>query len=50
MENFLIFSGALAMIVGLLAIIEGSLLYFGIIRPKEGSPQSPRWTTRNLPG
>jgi hypothetical protein len=42
MENFLIVSGALAMIGGFLAIIEGNLLYFGLIRSKKGVPQSPR--------
>ena len=42
MENFLIVSGVFAVIGGFLAVIEGNRLYFGIIRPKKGLPQSPR--------
>ena len=49
MENFLIVSGVFATIAGFLAIIEGNLLYFGIIRSKKGLPQSPRWTVRKVP-
>ena len=37
MENFLIFSGILAMLVGLLAVIEGNLHCFGLTRRKKGS-------------
>jgi hypothetical protein len=46
MGNFLIFSGALAMTVGLLAIIEGNLHCFGIVHRKKGIPWSPRLTPR----
>jgi hypothetical protein len=37
MENFLIFSGALAMIAGLLAVIEGHLNCFASMRRKKGA-------------
>jgi hypothetical protein len=36
MENFLIFSGALATLVGLLAVIEGNVHCFGLTRRKKG--------------
>jgi hypothetical protein len=47
MENFLIFSGTLAMLVGLLAVIEGNLHYFGLTRRKQGS-SSPRRMLRSV--
>jgi hypothetical protein len=34
MQSFLMFSGALAMILGLVAVIEGNLRCFGLIRRK----------------
>jgi hypothetical protein len=37
-ESFLFFVGALAMIVGLLAMIEGHLHCFGILQRKKGRP------------
>ena len=37
MENFLIFSGTLAMLVGLLAVVEGNMHRFGLTRRKKGS-------------
>jgi hypothetical protein len=42
MESFLIFSGILAMLVGLLAVIEGNLHCFGLMRRKRGSSFSHR--------
>jgi hypothetical protein len=54
MEHVLIFSGALAMIIGLLAVIEGHLGCLAHLRRKKGAPWSPRqglWsavTLRNL--
>ena len=48
MENFLIFSGTLAMLVGLLAVIEGNLHCFGLTRRKKGSA-SPRGVLRRVP-
>jgi hypothetical protein len=41
-EGFLIFSGALAMIVGLVAMIEGNLRCFGSMRRKKNQPWSSR--------
>lgn len=38
MESFLILVGALTMIVGLLAMIEGHLQCLGILRHKKGQP------------
>jgi hypothetical protein len=38
MEGFLILAGALTMIVGLLAMIEGNLHCLGILRRKKGQP------------
>jgi hypothetical protein len=48
MENFLIFSGALAMLVGLLAVIEGNLHCFGLTRRRRSS-SSPRGVLRSVP-
>ena len=46
MENVLIFSGALAMIVGFLAVIEGHLGCFGHLRRKKGlSSRRVQWGT-----
>jgi hypothetical protein len=42
MESFLMFSGVLAMLVGLVAVITGNLQYFGIMRHKKNQPCSPR--------
>jgi hypothetical protein len=42
MESFLIFSAALAMLVGLGAVIEGNLQCFGIMRRKKNQPWAPR--------
>jgi hypothetical protein len=47
MENFLIFSGTLAMLVGLLAVIEGNLHCFGLTRRRR-SPSSPRGVLRSI--
>lgn len=44
MEHFLIFSGALAMIVGLLAVIEGHLGCLGHMRRKKDLPKALRRT------
>jgi hypothetical protein len=49
MENFLIFSGTLAMLVGVLAIIEGNLHCFGLTRRQKSSPSSPRGVLRSVP-
>jgi hypothetical protein len=48
MENFLIFSGTLAMLVGFLAVIEGNLHCFGLRRRKKGY-SSPRGVLRSVP-
>ena len=48
MENFLIFSGTLAMLVGLLAVIEGNLHCFGVARRRRSS-SSPRGLPRSMP-
>jgi hypothetical protein len=37
-KGFLIFSGALALLVGLVAMIEGNLRCFGFLRRKKGRP------------
>jgi hypothetical protein len=37
-QGFLIFSGALAMLVGLVAMIEGQLHCLGFLRHKKGRP------------
>jgi hypothetical protein len=37
-EGFLIFLGALAMIIGLVAMVEGHLHCFDILRRKKGRP------------
>jgi hypothetical protein len=42
MESFLIFSGILAMLVGLVAVIEGNLQCLGIMRRNKNLPWSPR--------
>jgi hypothetical protein len=42
MAGFLIFSGTVALIIGLAAVIAGNLQRFGIIRPKKNAPWSPR--------
>jgi hypothetical protein len=42
MAGFLIFTGTLALIVGLAAVIAGNLQRFGIIRPKKNAPPSQR--------
>ncbi|HSF34020.1 MAG TPA: hypothetical protein VLK82_26630 [Candidatus Tectomicrobia bacterium] len=42
MAGFLICLGALAMIVGLAAVIAGNLQYFGIMRRKKDEPCAPR--------
>jgi hypothetical protein len=47
MENFLIFSGALAMLVGLLAVNEGNLHCFGLTRRKKAS-SSPRGVLQSV--
>jgi hypothetical protein len=49
MENFLIFSGTLAMLVGLLAVIEGNLHCFGLTQRKKGSSSSPCGVLRSVP-
>jgi hypothetical protein len=49
MENFLVFSGALALIVGLLAVIEGNLHCFGIMPRQKSSPWSLRHASRSMP-
>jgi hypothetical protein len=49
MENFLIFSGILAMLVGLLAVIEGNLHCFGLTRRKKGSSWSPHGILQSPP-
>jgi hypothetical protein len=38
MQSFLIFSGVLATLVGLAAVIEGNLQCFGIIRRVKNQP------------
>jgi hypothetical protein len=38
MQSFLIFSGVLATLVGLVAVIEGNLQCFGIIRRVKNQP------------
>lgn len=51
MEHFLIFSGALAMIVGLLAVIEGHLGCLAYMRRKKelpGATRRTRWGTSAL--
>jgi len=42
MEGLLIFSGTLAIIVGLVAVIEGNLGCLGIMRRKKDQLWSPR--------
>jgi hypothetical protein len=37
-KGFLIFSGALAMLVGLAAMLVGNLHFLGFLRPKKGRP------------
>jgi len=38
MKGFLFFSGALAMLIGLVAMIEGNLHCLGLLRRKKGRP------------
>jgi hypothetical protein len=42
MASFLMFSGALAIIVGLVAVIEGNLHCFALMRRKKSLSCSPR--------
>ncbi|MGH8068876.1 MAG: hypothetical protein ACRERE_27315 [Candidatus Entotheonellia bacterium] len=42
MEGFLIFSGTVAIIVGLAAVVEGNLGCLGIMRHKKDQLWSPR--------
>jgi hypothetical protein len=42
MEGFLIFSGTVAVIVGLAAVVEGNLGCLGIMRRKKDRLWSPR--------